>query len=80
MNVRKGEWREEKEGTGGEGKREKAKEGKTTLILPALRGTPRKIIKMTADSCRAYYIPNTVNITDLIFVSNSIRRLLLHSF
>lgn len=45
MNVRKGAWREEKEGTGVEGKREKAKEGKTTLILPALRGTPRKIIK-----------------------------------
>ena len=27
MNVRKGAWREEKEGTGVEGKREKAKEG-----------------------------------------------------
>ena len=59
MNLRKGEWREEKEGTGGEGKREKAKQGKTTLILPALRGTPRKIIKMTADSCRALTISQT---------------------
>lgn len=36
---------------------------------------------MTADTCKSsYYIPNTVNITDLIFVRNSIRCLLIHSF
>lgn len=45
MNVRKGE-----EGTVREGGREKEKVGKTTLILPSLRGPPRKIIKMTADT------------------------------
>lgn len=34
--------REEKEGTGVEGKRGRGKEVKTTLILPALRGTQGK--------------------------------------